>query len=256
MDSVVKVFGGVSAVMDWPGVAYSGRFERRAVQYNGLWYCEFLLLGSGTLTADKPYTVDVYLVGGGGKGASASEDAYVWYRARPGGGSGYQSFALDQTLGEGAHAVVIGVTGQASSIVLDSDVTISAAPGGNAIAGSSTPHAGTGFTGEYWLYGDEGYPCGTGGGATAPTDSALSTPGRGGGGCEALPFVKPGASAYWRLAAGSGRVDLSPIEASYGGFGAGAMGGLPVRSFGESSSAIGFSPEAAPGVCMVRIRMG
>ncbi|MDR1600250.1 MAG: hypothetical protein LBS11_10350 [Oscillospiraceae bacterium] len=254
MVSTVRVFGG-GLMMGWPGVSYSGLVVRRAVQYNGTWYCELVMLESGTLASDGPYTVDVYLVGGGGRGASASEDAYVWYRSRPGGGSGYPAYALGQAMAAGDHAVVVGMTAQGSSIELSSGVTVAAAAGGNAVAGNVAPRVGVGFTGEYRLYGDAGYPRGMGGGATAPMDTALSVPGRGGGGCVAMPFVSPGASANWRLAAGSGRVNLNPVAADYGGFGAGAMGGLPARSFGETSGAVGFSPEAAPGVCMVRIRM-
>ncbi|GHU65222.1 hypothetical protein FACS1894184_00600 [Clostridia bacterium] len=256
MPSTVMVYcGGGGSTMGWPGIGYSGLHTRHFVQYNDLWYSEYMLLASGTLTADGPYIVDVYLVGGGGRGATSSEDAYVWYRGRPGGGSGYPASALEQLLNEGAHSVVVGGTSQGSSIHLRAGVTIEAAAGGDAAAGSAAPQAGIGFTGEYRLYGDEAYPRGNGGGATSPVDVGLNAPGRGGGGCTVIPGIKPAATTNWRLSAGSNRVNMSPVEANYGGFGAGAMGGLPLRAFTDTVSAVAFSPEAAPGVVMLRIQM-
>lgn len=255
MASTVKVFGGGAMALGWPGISYTGSHVKRAIEYNGLWYCEFILTGGGVLAADAPYLVDVYLIGGGGRGAAANENAYVWYRARPGGGSGFPVESLAQVLDAGAHDVVIGGTAQASSILLRQGIVITAAPGGNASAGNAAPQPGIGFTGEYRLYGDEGYPCGVGGGATAPVNTSISVPGRGGGGCVILPGIRPGASMNWRLSAGSGQLDVNPVEADYEGFGAGAMGGLPQRVFDGTSSAVGFAPEAAPGVCMIRVRM-
>lgn len=248
MGNTVKVFGGIAgAALDWPRLSFTGTWHRRVMEYGGVWYYEYLLLGSGTLTSQGDYPCDAFLVGGGGNGAASPGTSDYAYPS-PGGGSGYPVFSPGRLIAAGDHAVSVGAAAN-TSIALDT--AVSAQKGGNATASSSASAAGSGFTQTYYLYNDETRPAGTGGGAARGSGSPLFViPGSGGGGCTMLPYIKPGPAlrrdnSYVR--------NWGPVASSKSGFGAGAMGrAARVEYNGTEYAQWDTSPAA--GVAALRIR--
>jgi hypothetical protein len=250
----VQVFGGGRTggiALAYPAIEYSGEYVRRVIDYGGIWYYEYIFTTSGVLTVSEALTCDVFLVGSGGAGAGVAATNTTNMNPSPGGASGYPVYALGVELSPEYYDVSLGIS-SATSIDLP-DETLVAQKGGSPTASYSSTTMGTGFTGTYYLYGDENLPCGTGGGATGGTPPAAATvPGRGGGGCALLPNIYPD-WGFTRETDGS-NYNWEPIKPEYGGFGAGAFG-YSVRyvKSPEGYAFMLYTPAPAPGAAALRI---
>lgn len=244
----VKVFaGGASSSLAWPPVTFSGTHMKRIVDYSNELYFEYLLFSSGTLTAARDLYCDAYLIGPGGNGSCCPSSSSL-ANASPGGGSGFPAYYEHVRVPEGNSAATCVLT-SATTIALAQ--TLTAAKGGNASASSTSSTVGAGYTGDYLLYNDINYHKGTGGGATRGTDGATYvTPGNGGGGMLLGPHPKPG-HGYKRSNSGT-LWTWAPVEPTYGGYGAGAMGATSVATINSQQYA-DFSPKPALGIIMLRI---
>lgn len=109
MSIVINMVGGKGGSgSGLPNFTYTGTYK--VAQDGGKW--EIALLTSGTFTASKNFSCDVFMVGGGYGGATSS-DAY-WGGA--GGRGGNRLTKRGLTLTAGAHTITIGGSGNQSSL--------------------------------------------------------------------------------------------------------------------------------------------
>ena len=227
IESLAAKIDAISTLPTFPGVSFTGEYKRRIVEYNDDLYFEWEFRTSGALTVADSTLCDLYLIGPGGNGGNAIVDEYDQQVSGGGGGAGNQTSVLDQEL-DGTYAVVVGTPGTDTSITIG-ETTHTANKGGNGSATTATTQHGSGFTGTYYIYGDENYPVG---------NADYSNAAYGTNGASGLSDIKP-------LPATSG----SPTRPhnSGTGYGAGGCGGMHNPST--------FPSIGAQGVVLMRIKI-
>lgn len=89
-------------------ITFDGPWQVGWEIYDGKLYAEAVIVKSGTLTVQKQYICDLWMIGGGGGSATMTSSYYDW---RAGGGSGFTEAAIGKILGIALHPVTIGAGG-------------------------------------------------------------------------------------------------------------------------------------------------
>lgn len=186
--------GGGMDLASKPQITFDGRWtDWRVELYSGTPYWEAWFYTSGTLTASKSYTADLWGIGGGNG-----------YTRGACGGSGYTNLLLSSTLPAGQTAVTIGapteMSGSAGATTLGD---LFSCAGGNGKNGGSGANAANG--GSAYGTGD-GYPM-----------CRFRDPEKAGEAGSA--GVKTGTAGY---VGGGGWLDWKSSHAEGGGYGGGA----------------------------------
>lgn len=88
-------------------ITFDGPWQVGWEIYDGKLYAEAVIVKSGTLTVQKQYICDLWMIGGGGGSATMTSS----YNHRAGGGSGFTEMAIGKILGIALHPVTIGAGG-------------------------------------------------------------------------------------------------------------------------------------------------
>lgn len=89
-------------------ITFDGPWQVGWEIYDGKLYAEAVIVKSGTLTVQKQYICDLWMISGGGGSATITSTYNDW---RAGGGSGFTALELGKILGIALHPVTIGAGG-------------------------------------------------------------------------------------------------------------------------------------------------
>ena len=132
----MATYGGVKQEF---GFTYTGDYTDRLITYNSETYRLLTFTSSGIFTPNQSFVGDIWMCGGGGNGADASQDNY----SGGGGAGGFATSANGLSFSPQGHNVAVGNAGELTSAFGYSADPGSSATNGEGASGGSGGGGGT-----------------------------------------------------------------------------------------------------------------